>query len=240
MKYKKRKNGVKRANVLKCMIPGLMRDMELVFPGRKLPVCEKCKKIYKTRQLCRERDGHTAFPWNKTYICFVVDESCFVTDAMGNQCIVREDGPNPYNFYAENITCSNTKYVAKLDSKGQLDPICTPCKLKNYTKSHCRKKHGHKFLPWSTVYMKLSAKPSQAEVVQMRSKREALCLPTGNIPNSVEPSKKIKIDENSKVHALSNNAYVNVPHSNLFSADRNNSKAFLLILSDKKCELEVR
>ena len=155
VKRNKKKKDEKMMNILRCTIPGLNNHMDIAFPPRKLPVCEKCKKIYKTRQLCRERDGHTDRPWNKTYVCFILDESCFkAKDDCDTKSgtIVPED---QYKFTASIVECSTTKYYAHFESskKGQLDPICAPCKVKNYTKSHCRVKHAHKHLPWGTVYM---------------------------------------------------------------------------------------
>jgi len=134
---------------MRCSIPGLCSEMELVFPSGKLPVCERCKRVYKTRKLCREHDGHTAFPWNKMYICFILDDSCFAIDEKGNECLVREDGPNPHDFFAKSIENSNTKkYFASLDTRDKLAPVCTQCKVKGYTtRPHCRTKHGLSTFP---------------------------------------------------------------------------------------------
>lgn len=109
-------------------------------------MCKKCKKIYKTRQLCRVRDGHTDLPWNTTYICFIVDESCTV-----NGRFVQQEGDR---FVAETIQedVPPLPYVADLSKLGPNPPICRMCKEKNYTRYHCRTNHCHKQLPWGTTY----------------------------------------------------------------------------------------
>lgn len=78
MKHSNRGGAAAKRNTLICAIPGIRNPVEVAFQSRKLPVCKKCKKIYKTRDLCRVRDQHTDLPWNTTYLCFLVDESCLV------------------------------------------------------------------------------------------------------------------------------------------------------------------
>ena len=48
---------------------------------QRLAVCHKCKKNYKTREMCRVRNGHTIEPWNTAYVCVTLDDSC--TDVNG-------------------------------------------------------------------------------------------------------------------------------------------------------------
>lgn len=149
---RKKKSG--KTNTLICPVPGLKNPIEVPFEARKLPVCKKCKKIFKTRQLCRVRDGHTAIPWNTTYICFTLDDSCIVdgkfTQAQGD------------NFIAEMIPddVPPLPYITDLDKLGPDPPICRMCKEKNYTRYHCRTSHCHKQLPWGTSYAVLKRVPS--------------------------------------------------------------------------------
>lgn len=83
MKHTNRGDAAAKRNTLVCTIPGIKNPVEIAFQSRKLPVCKKCKKIYKTRDLCRVRDQHTDLPWNTTYICFLVDDSCLVKNRNG-------------------------------------------------------------------------------------------------------------------------------------------------------------
>ena len=56
---------------------GMGREITIQFP-RKSPsskVCKKCKKNYKSREICRSNSGHNALPWNVVYLCVVIDES---------------------------------------------------------------------------------------------------------------------------------------------------------------------
>lgn len=148
-------------NSIKCSVPGLKNDVEIPFPDRKLPVCKRCKKIYKTRELCRVRDKHTEVPWSTTYICVTLDESCFTTrnHEDGGMKLVEE---GPMQFVARSIPGPPAAYCSKSDSLcgGTKSPICMACKDKNYTRHHCRVKNKHLELPWSTVYVILSAIPA--------------------------------------------------------------------------------
>jgi len=146
-------------NSIKCSVPGLKNHVEIPFPDRKLPVCKRCKKIYKTRELCRVRDKHTEVPWSTTYICVTLDESCFTRNDDGGKKLVEE---GPMRFVAHSIPGPPTTYCSKSDtlSAGTKSPICMACKDKNYTRHHCRVKNKHLELPWSTVYVILSAAPA--------------------------------------------------------------------------------
>lgn len=234
-----KKKKEKKVNVLTCLIPGLKEIMDIPFPDRKLPVCEKCKKIYKTRRLCRERDGHTTFPWNKTYICFVLDDSCFTADDEGEEHLVTDDGPNPYKFIAKSEDCSPTMYYARFEGRkdDQLDPICKPCKVKNYTKNHCRIKHRHNHLPWNTVYMKFFAEKvgidDKTISYQTGSKRQADCLST--LDSSLR--KRTRSDDSSCARSSSDTN--SVSGDSFVSGNRNDSKAFLLTLSNNKYQFQV-
>ncbi len=144
----RKKKGTKK-NTLICSVPGLSQPLEIAFESRKLPVCKKCKKIYKTRELCRVRDGHTTLPWNTTYICFLVDDSC-----IENGKLIQNEGDT---FTAETIADDKRPgpFYACLDKLGPNPPICLNCKEKNYTRYHCRTNHCHQQLPWGTTYVTL-------------------------------------------------------------------------------------
>ena len=148
-------------NILTILIPGFKRPLDILFPNGKLPVCKRCKRIFKTRELCRERDGHTDIPWNTTYLCFIFDDSCLAKDSQGSTRIIDEDAmqcritatlldeapdADLYHLKHKEITKPHT-------------PICSLCKKKNYTRYHCREKQNHLHLPWVTFYIKLSTTP---------------------------------------------------------------------------------
>ena len=179
---RKKKSG--KTNTLICTIPGLRKPIEVPFEARKLPVCKKCKKIYKTRQLCRVRDCHTALPWNTTYICFVLDDSCIV-----NGKFAQLPGDT---FVAEMISddIPPVPYIANLNKLGPNPPICRLCKEKNYTRYHCRTNHCHKQLPWGTTYAVLKRIESGDTTVTITegsdSIEESISIPTLDSPSTVE------------------------------------------------------
>ena len=157
MNYARNRRKNNKGNAIAYLIPGLKNEIEIPFPDRKLPVCKRCKKIYKTRELCRIRDGHTDIPWNTAYICVTLDDSCFVRDSSGNLCLVEEDS---MQFVARSLPGPPMPYCAKKGHIGGAKaPICMACKDKNYTRHHCREKQKHQQLPWGTVYVLLSATP---------------------------------------------------------------------------------
>ncbi|KAL3943701.1 MAG: hypothetical protein SGBAC_002246 [Bacillariaceae sp.] len=131
-------------NVLTFTPPGFKQSLNVKFPDSRLPVCEKCKKNFKTRDMCRVRNGHTAPPWTTAFICMTLDESC--TDANGKYVnkpfTVRMVPWQPY--------CVKEPFDPKT-------PVCAGCKRTNRTRSFCRERHRHRQLPWCTVYCILSA-----------------------------------------------------------------------------------
>jgi len=136
--------------VAQCMtlkVPGLDKKFDIQFPKGRLPVCDKCKKNYKTRELCRSRDRHKDLPWAKTFICITIDQSC--TDNTNK--FVNEP------FVARPLDKQPFAYKSDLDTTL---PICATCKEKNYTRTYCRSKMKHRYLPWNTVYAALSADPN--------------------------------------------------------------------------------
>lgn len=132
----------KNANTLRFIPPGFKHSIDVPFPGRSLPVCERCKKNFKTREHCRTRDCHTGLPWSDTYVCITLDSSCLTEDGklVEGRFMAKPVSPQPYCL------------------KGDIDPqtpICAPCKDKNYTRTYCRSNKKHRQLPWSSVYVVL-------------------------------------------------------------------------------------
>ncbi len=136
----------KNENTLCFTLPGFKSHIYVPFTGRKLAVCERCKKNFKTRDHCRTRDCHVDLPWSATYVCVSLDPSC--TNEEGKLV----DGP----FFARAVTPMAFQYEEGIDKR---TPICSPCKDKNYTRNYCRIQKRHLQLPWSTVYVILSLKP---------------------------------------------------------------------------------
>ena len=246
-----------KGNILKYRLPGLQKAIDIPFPDRKLPVCTRCKKIYKTRELCRVRDGHTAVPWNTTYICFSLDDSCFIRNARGEQCLV-EEGPDKFQFFCRSISGPPMPYCAKKGSLGgkKAPPICISCKDKNYTRHHCREKQGHLQLPWGTVYVMLYAAPCSSSqgsgfVVEdewsqqsVGSKRTASSPDSSNTDRS---KKKLKGNDPPATSLLSDDKEnksnateeeIKEPESdNIYDVEP--SKAFLLTLKNEDSTLRV-
>jgi len=188
MKHTNRSGAIATRNTLVCTIPGIRNPVEIAFQSRKLPVCKKCKKIYKTRDLCRVRDCHTDLPWNTTYICFLVNDSCLVNNRNWKQSFMQQqeqqsssssyaaDQDDGY-YVAETIDVPSANDMLKLhnveeayhlhqlkkfhissDKLGPNPPICHDCKDKNYTRNYCRIHHSHTHLPWNTTYAWLKKK----------------------------------------------------------------------------------
>lgn len=135
-------------NILCFTPPGFKQSLSVKFPDGRLPVCDKCKKNYKTRDSCRVRSGHTSAPWTTAYICITLDESCITPDGKYVQDVpfkVRMGGWAPYKL------------------KNDFDlrtPVCSACKKTNRTRSFCRDRHKHRQLPWCTVFVVLYAEGS--------------------------------------------------------------------------------
>lgn len=131
-------------NFLTFTPPGLKQTLNIKFPDSRLAVCEKCKKNFKTRDMCRVRNVHTTAPWTTAYICITVDESCTDDDGkfVDKPLTVRMVQWQPY--------CTKKPFDPKT-------PVCAACKRTNRTRSFCRERHKHRHLPWCTVYVLLSA-----------------------------------------------------------------------------------
>lgn len=130
-------------NTLNLDVPGLTSNLSIRFPDCRLPVCGRCKKNYKTRDMCRTQGEHTELPWSTVFICITLDHTC--TDANNNL----RNGP----FVARSMDWMPYCFKSEVGPKTL---ICAACKTKNYTRKQCRMKSRHRFLPWSTVYVTLS------------------------------------------------------------------------------------
>lgn len=136
-------------NIITFCIPGFSQALNVKFPDYRLAVCAKCKKNYKTRELCRVRNCHTEPPWTTCFICVTLDASC--TDDEGKIKQTCQFGIKlaPWQPYC-------LKEGVQWDSKGKT-PVCAVCKKTNRTRNFCRERHLHRHLPWCTVYVTLTA-----------------------------------------------------------------------------------
>lgn len=130
-------------NTLFLDIPGFTSNLHVRFPDCRLPVCGRCKKNYKTRDMCRTQGEHTDLPWSTVFICITLDHTC--TDANNNL--------KKGTFTTRNMEWMPYCFKNEVNAKTL---ICAACKTKNYTRKQCRVKSRHRFLPWSTVYVMLS------------------------------------------------------------------------------------
>jgi hypothetical protein len=124
--------------------PGFKQSLNVKFPDSRLAVCEKCKKNFKTRDMCRVRNTHTTAPWTTAYICLTLDDSCL--DENGKYV----DKPLTVRMVQWQPFCVKDPFDPKT-------PVCAACKRTNRTRSFCRERHKHRQLPWCTVYVLLSA-----------------------------------------------------------------------------------
>ncbi|GAX13139.1 hypothetical protein FisN_17Hh068 [Fistulifera solaris] len=132
-------------NTLSFVLPGFKQQLNVKFPDSRLAVCEKCKKNFKTRDMCRVRNNHTAPPWTTAYICVTIDDSC-----------LDENG----KYTDKPLTVRMVQwqpYCVKQPFGGSKTPVCAACKRTNRTRSFCRERHKHRLLPWCTVYVLLSS-----------------------------------------------------------------------------------
>lgn len=236
-------------NIIRCSIPGLKDTVDIPFPDGKLPVCQKCKKIYKTRELCRVRDRHTEAPWSTTYVCVTVDESCF--QKVGDEENLVEEGP--FKFIANSIPAPTCTYIGtKKDLGGTKSPICMACKDKNYTRHHCRVKNSHLQMPWATSYVVLSAIPSgngsysgnaSIQTVETSEKAEIGSKRSRSDSQADDASvKKSKSDDSSistKDNANDDEASTDVVEKRQTFSDYKGCKAFLLTIGKGDCVLSV-
>ena len=135
---------ISHGNILTFTPPGFNQELNVKFPDSRLAVCEKCKKNYKTRDMCRVRNHHTGAPWTTAYVCITLDDTC--TDENGKYI----DKPLTVRMVQWQPFCVKKPF----DSQ---HPVCSSCKKTNRTRSFCRERHKHRHLPWCTVYVMLSA-----------------------------------------------------------------------------------
>jgi hypothetical protein len=131
-------------NILTFTPPGFKHSLNVKFPDSRLAVCEKCKKNFKTRDMCRVRNTHTTAPWTTAYICITIDDSCL--DQYGKYI----DRPMTVRMVSWQPFCVRKPFDGKT-------PVCASCKRTNRTRSFCRERHKHRQLPWCTVYVLLTA-----------------------------------------------------------------------------------
>lgn len=247
--HSRNRRATANGNSIKCSVPGLKNQVEIPFPDRKLPVCKRCKKIYKTRELCRVRDRHTEVPWSTTYICGTLDDSCFNRGSDGEMTLVEE---GPMRFIAQCITGPPASYRSKDNALGGTkSPICMACKDKNYTRHHCRVKNKHLELPWGTVYVTISAVPSapgapgffndaesQSDNASIKSKRS---FSSSRSDVTDEPSsKRSRSNDEADDESNSDEQSNEIPKENGSTIqDIQSSKAFLLTVGKDDCILSV-
>lgn len=142
----------KKSKVHYCTIhpEGMPRAFDVPFVERRLPVCDRCKKNFKSRDLCRKRDGHKALPWQMTYVVVTMDSSVLLEDENGNVSL--QNIPMICELQETPHMC-----LGPSDGSMKSEPICKVCREKNYTRDYCRNTCKHTTPPWSTTYVKLVA-----------------------------------------------------------------------------------
>jgi len=128
--------------------PGMPRAFDVPFPERRLPVCDRCKKNFKSRDLCRKRDGHKALPWQTTYIAVTITDLALEKGENGS--LTYADIPVVAELQETPLMC-----LGPADGSMKMEPICKVCREKNYTRDYCRNTCKHTTPPWSTTYVKL-------------------------------------------------------------------------------------
>mmetsp|Transcript_1082 Transcript_1082/g.1293 ORF Transcript_1082/g.1293 Transcript_1082/m.1293 type:complete len:369 (-) Transcript_1082:157-1263(-) len=146
---------------------GLDREITIQFPkkSRSLLVCKKCKKNYKSREICRSNSGHTALPWNVVFLCVAIDPSCLISNVTTDKKEYITDGE------LSGRVIENQDFEMKKNSFTSSLPVCKSCKQKNYTRSYCRTQKKHLYLPWNTDYVVLS---KTVKPITASSKEDAL------------------------------------------------------------------
>lgn len=125
--------------------PGFTHHVFVPFPGRVLPVCARCKKNYKTREHCRNKEAHSGMPWVDTFMCIALDDTCVTADGKlkAGEFVCNPSTNNAFQYEIGKELLPKT-------------PSCAQCKDKNYTRTYCRINKKHRTLPWSTVYVTLT------------------------------------------------------------------------------------
>jgi hypothetical protein len=146
-------------------LPYLPQPFDVPFPVRTLPVCLRCKKNYRSRELCRQRDEHKALPWQTVYVVVTLTDEVLEKG---------EDGK---------LSVANIPVVAELQGmpemcRGPADgfmskqPICKICKEKNYTRDYCRITSKHTTPPYQAVYVKLVRKSDSVDMARAFKKKK--------------------------------------------------------------------
>ena len=133
---------------------GFHQVVTIQFPDDSLSlvVCKKCKKNYKSRNICRKQYCHTTLPWSQTFFCVVLDESCYTICSRENKMKYVPD-----RTITGRIVRGRGFEMNAANAKNCDLPVCASCKHKNYTRSYCRKQKCHRHLPWNTNYVVFSA-----------------------------------------------------------------------------------
>lgn len=169
-----------------------------------LPVCTKCKKNYKTRDICRMKLEHTDVPWTNSYICITLHESCVGVDGQyvvaannddkesggiytvvvspeHNDSVQQQKQPPFQQQQPQQQQQQSQKKKKRQQYQVQTHfdsktPVCSACKLSKRTMTYCRKKMHHKDLPWNTLYvmLKLRHPPPPPSSVELSSTDEAV------------------------------------------------------------------
>jgi len=168
-------------NIMTFTPPGFRNEIDVQFPRHRLPVCDRCKRISKTREQCRTRDCHTDVAWCDTYVCITLDNSC--TDSDGKLL----DGP----FVAKTVPLIPFNLKGKVNP---LTPICTSCKLKNYTRTYCRQKKKHRQLPWSAVHVITSLEVND---ISEKNATNTASLPISSKRSKLKSAEVIDIETNA-------------------------------------------
>jgi len=220
-----KKSSVKNSTV--CQIPGFLNPVIIPFPESKLPVCARCKKAFRARSLCRERDAHLTLPWKSTYACIQLDDSCLSTDDQGRHFLLSEKNSN-IQFVAQ-LEEPSTLYETVQIPNATDYPMCTRCKeVKNYSRLHCRYKDNHRDLPWNVFHMKLYA-------VYRSSSSDSS---SANIPSSSPKSRTENECVAVEAAGLNENVHTKNGVDDL-TLEVPDSKAFLLIIGSDDCSLHV-
>ena len=178
-------------NVLSFKPPGFNQTLHIKFPEGRLAVCDKCKKNYKTRDMCRVRNKHTDPPWSTAYICITLDESCI-------------DSNNKLKNKVYTVKLNQWHPYSAKKPFNSKTPVCAACKKTNRTRAFCRDRHQHKQLPWCAVYVILSCSDEsesdnnmEATVTTEKSEIETATLESPEDENGL--ANKVKKDEESSI-----------------------------------------
>lgn len=192
--------------------PGMPRAFDVPFAERRLPVCDRCKKNFKSRELCRRRDGHKALPWQTTYVVITLTDDVVVKADDGT--MTHADIPVIAELQDTPLMC-----LGPADGSMEFEPICKVCREKNYTRDYCRKTCKHTTPPWSTTYVKLvvdktpkddhKLKLSKRRKKQQEENADGKPIPDENDPSPEEESN----DDLTQIHQ---------------------SKTFLAVISSRK------